>query len=165
MPDNSNTTYNNLTFRYMVDQFKLIADNHHILQSFQNGPLDEVDVSKLGLNNYPFLYIEPLSTDIGDSTTTYAFNVLICDVIREDLADRDDVYSSLLMCMKDVIANYHQNLYSTSWVNGRVELQLPINLEPFTARFDNMLTGWQGTFSIECNNINSLCDVPQIDNT
>ena len=41
-----------------------------------------------------------------------------------------------------------------------VVLELPISAEPFTARFDNLLTGWSATISMEVNNPNNLCIVP-----
>ena len=62
--------------------------------------------------------------------------------------------------MNDVINEFHQNLYSTSWVDDEVVLGLPISCEPFTAKFDNVLTGWSAIISMEVNNTNNLCIVP-----
>ena len=62
--------------------------------------------------------------------------------------------------MQDVINEFHNSLYSTSWVDDEVVLELPINSEPFTARFDNLLTGWSATLSMQVNNKNNLCIVP-----
>jgi len=59
-----------------------------------------------------------------------------------------------------VINEFHQNLYSTSWVDDEVILNLPISCEPFTAKFDNLLTGWSATLSMQVNNKNNLCVVP-----
>jgi len=58
------------------------------------------------------------------------------------------------------IESFHQNLYSTSWVDDEVVLELPISCEPFTARFDNLLTGWSASISMQVNNKNNLCIVP-----
>ena len=49
---------------------------------------------------------------------------------------------------------------STSWVDNDVVLSLPINAEPFTARFDNTLTGWAATLNIQVPNKNNLCISP-----
>ena len=73
---------------------------------------------------------------------------------------RVDTYSQTLQIMQDVINEFHQNLYSTSWVNNDVVLSLPINAEPFTARFDNTLTGWSATINVQVPNQNNLCIVP-----
>ena len=39
-------------------------------------------------------------------------------------------------------------------------LELPISAEPFTARFDNILTGWSAEISVDVNNPNNLCIAP-----
>ena len=63
--------------------------------------------------------------------------------------------------MQDVIYEFHQNLHTDlSWVDSEVVLNLPINAEPFTARFDNLLTGWSATLSMQVNNANNLCLSP-----
>jgi len=67
--------------------------------------------------------------------------------------------------IKDVISNFRQATQSASWADQRTDLVLPVNLDPFTSRFANMLTGWGGTFNIVCQNENDLCSVPQINNS
>ena len=62
--------------------------------------------------------------------------------------------------MQDVINEFQHSLYSTSWVDGQVVLSLPINAEPFTARFDNELTGYSSTINVQVHNKNNLCIVP-----
>ena len=47
-----------------------------------------------------------------------------------------------------------------SYVPNEVVLNMPINAEPFTVRFSNMLTGWNATFTMQVNNANSLCNAP-----
>ena len=47
-----------------------------------------------------------------------------------------------------------------SYIPNEVVLETPIDIEPFTVRFANMLTGWSATLSLEVNNPNSLCDAP-----
>jgi hypothetical protein len=78
---------------------------------------------------------------------------------------RVDTYSQTLSILQDVIAEFKQNLSSKSWVDDEVVLQLPITIEPFTARFNNLLTGWSSTINIDVNNKNNLCIAPIIHNT
>ena len=73
---------------------------------------------------------------------------------------RVDTYSETLQIMQDVINEFHHSLYSTSWVDDQIVLDLPINAEPFTARFDNELTGWTATINVQVHNKNNLCIVP-----
>jgi len=39
-------------------------------------------------------------------------------------------------------------------------LNLPVTADPFTARFNNLLTGWSANLSVQVNNTNNLCIVP-----
>jgi len=165
MAQNSNNTPNNITYRQMVGTFSDIATNHLQIQSFNSGSLDDLDIEKLDADKFPLLYITPQPAIVDAHTLTYSFDVVVADQIQEDMADINDAYSETLLILKDVIANFRQATESESWVDQRTDLDLPINLTPFTSRFSNMLTGWAGTFSIVCQNQNNLCDVPQTDNS
>ena len=91
-------------------------------------------------------------------------------LIKEDLSNRELVWSQMLQIMQDVISEFRQNLAlqtsggdsgkKFSYIPGEVVLNLPINAEPFTVRFANMLTGWSASFTMQVNNPNSLCNAP-----
>ena len=149
-----------ITFRNVVGYLETIVDNHLELQSFHSGFLDEVDINKLGAEDYPILYSEPGSAIIDQGSLTYSFTIYVLDMLQEDMADRDDTFSENLLMLQDVINEFKQNLYSTSWVANEIVLDVPITAEPFTAKFDNVLTGWNATLSIQVNNTNNLCIVP-----
>ena len=74
----------------------------------------------------------------------------------------DDAYKNVkaVQDVLNVITEFHHSLYSTSWVDDQIVLDLPINAEPFTARFDNELTGWTATINVQVHNKNNLCIVP-----
>ena len=149
-----------ITFRNVVGYLDTIAENHLALQSFHSGFLDEVDINKLGAEDYPILYAEPGSATIDQGSLTYSFNIYVLDMLQEDSDDRNDTFSENLQILQDVINEFKQNLYSTSWVANEIVLDIPITAEPFTARFDNVLTGWNATLNIQVNNTNNLCISP-----
>jgi uncharacterized UPF0160 family protein len=149
-----------ITFRNVVGYLDTIAENHLSLQSFHSGFLDEVDINKLGAEDYPILYAEPGTATIDQGSLTYSFNIYVLDMLQEDSDDRNDTFSENLQILQDVINEFKQNLYSTSWVANEIVLDIPITAEPFTARFDNVLTGWNATLNIEVNNTNNLCISP-----
>jgi hypothetical protein len=130
--------------------------------------MDEVDINKLGATDYVILYAEPGTATIDKGVMTYTFTIYVLDMINDEVGDapnkerlgRIDTLSENLQILQDVINEFHKSLYSTSWVDDEVVLELPINSEPFTARFDNLLTGWSATLSMQVNNKNNLCIVP-----
>ena len=157
-----------ITFRNVVGYLETIAEKHYMINSFHSGFLDEVDINKLGATDYVILYAEPGTAVIDKGVLTYNFTIYVLDMINDEVGDapnkerlgRLDTLSENLQIMQDVINEFQHSLYSTSWVDGEVFLNLPINAEPFTARFDNLLTGWSSTISMQVNNKNNLCIVP-----
>ena len=161
------------TYRRIMQNLQDIASNHYQIKSFHSGWLDEVDVKKLAADQYAMLYSEPGTATIDTGVLTYSFTIYVLDMISEAEQDsaiglnvgRSDTLSENLNILQDVINEFKQNLYSTSWVDDDVVLNTPISAEPFTARFDNLLTGWSATISMQVNNSNSLCDSPVIANS
>ena len=158
-----------ITFRNVVGYLETIADKHYMINSFHSGYMDEVDINKLGATDYVILYAEPGTAVIDKGVLTYNFTIYVLDMINDELGDepnnerlgRLDKLSENLQIMQDVINEFHQNLHpDLSWVDSEVVLNLPINAEPFTARFDNLLTGWSATLSMQVNNKNNLCISP-----
>ena len=165
MAQNDNKTYKNITYKQMVDTFESIATNNKVIQSFNSGSLNDVDIEKLDADKFPLMYITPNPVTVAAQTITYSFDVIIAELIQEDYTGLNDAYTETLLLMKDVISNFRQATQSSSWADQRTELELPLTLEPFTSRFANMLTGWGGTFNVVCQNENDLCSVPQINNS
>ena len=157
-----------ISFRNVLGYLETIAEKHYEINSFHSGFMDEVDINKLGATDYVILYAEPGTATIDKGVMTYSFTIYVLDMINEEVCDahnkerlgRVDTLSENLNILQDVISEFHRSLYSTSWVDGEVVLELPISAEPFTARFDNLLTGWSATISMEVNNPNNLCIVP-----
>ena len=162
-----------ISFRNVLGYLETIAEKHYEINSFHSGFMDEVDINKLGATDYVILYAEPGTATIDKGVMTYSFTIYVLDMINEEVGDapnkerlgRVDTLSENLNILQDVISEFHRSLYSTSWVDGEVVLDLPISAEPFTARFDNLLTGWSATISMEVNNPNNLCIVPVTPNS
>ena len=168
-----------ITFRNVIGYLETIATKHWGISTFHSGFMDEVDIRKLGATDYVILYAEPGTATIDTGVLTYTFTIYVLDMINDVVGDdpvlpttssanqqrlgRIDTLSENLQILIDVIAEFKQNLSQqsqTSWVDSEVLLDLPINAEPFTARFDNTLTGWSATLSMQVNNKNNLCIAP-----
>ena len=164
-----------ITFKEIVNTFDIVGKKHKMINSFHSGFLDEVDINKLGAEDYVILYIEPSTVNINTGVLTYSFTIYVMDIASEDIGasaedntftaktqrtGRNDTWSETLSILQDVINEFKQNLYSTSWVKDQIVLQMPINAEPYTARFNNLLTGWSAQLTLEVNNHNNLCISP-----
>ena len=162
-----------ISFRNVVGYLETIADKHYEINSFHSGMMDEVDINKLGATDYVILYAEPGNVVINQGVLTYNFTIFVMDMINDEVGDdpnkqrvgRVDGYSETLNILQDVVAEFKHSLTTQSWVDNEVVLQLPITAEPFTARFNNLLTGWSATISVDVNNKNNLCIAPIIANS
>tara|TARA_R100001594_G_scaffold581_3_gene2240 strand:+ start:7973 stop:8464 length:492 start_codon:yes stop_codon:yes gene_type:complete len=162
-----------ISFRNVVGYLETIADKHYEIESFHSGMMDEVDINKLGATDYVILYAEPGNVVINQGVLTYNFTIFVMDMINDEVGDdpnkqrvgRVDGYSETLNILQDVVAEFKHSLTTQSWVDNEVVLQLPITAEPFTARFNNLLTGWSATISVDVNNKNNLCIAPIIANS
>jgi|TARA_R110002012_G_scaffold37417_3_gene104830 hypothetical protein len=159
-----------VTFKNLIDDFSDIATNHYLINSFHSGFLDEVDINKMNQSDFPILYCEPGTATIDMGVLTYSFTIFVLDMLKEDLTNRNIVWTSTLQTTQDIIAEFRQNLAlqtsggdsgkKFSYVPGEVVLELPISTQPFTARFANILSGWSSTMSVQVNNANNLCNAP-----
>ena len=162
-----------ISFRNVVGYLETIATQHYEIRSFHSGMMDEVDINKLGASDYTILYAEPGNVVINQGVLTYNFTIFVMDMINDEVGDdpnkqrigRVDGYSETLNILQDVVAEFKHSLTTQSWVDGEVVLELPITAEPFTARFNNLLTGWSATISVDVNNKNNLCIAPIIANS
>ena len=154
-----------ITVRNVIDMLQLVADENYMIEGFTFGTLDEVDINKLGADRYPLLYAEIQPVTIDRGALTYSFTLYLMQIIQEDFADRNDSYSETLQMLQDVLdeflhtVNTESNIYKEGY--REVVMSTPITAEPFTARFDNLLTGWNATISLQVNNTNNLCNVPK----
>ena len=159
-----------VTLKNIIDDFGNIATNHYLINSFHSGFLDEVDINKLDQADFPILYCEPGTATIDMGVLTYSFTIFVLDMLKEDLTNRNAVWTNTLQTTQDVVAEFRQNLAlqtsggdsgkKFSYVPDEAVLELPLSTEPFTARFANILTGWSTSMSIQVNNANNLCNAP-----
>ena len=153
-----NTTYNNI-----IDSLSCVSLTHMKVNEVSTGDIDNIDTS--GNVKYPLVHIVPTSVDAGVNQLTYNFNILAMDLVHTDESNEQDVLSDTLEILTDIIAQYKQGanlqIYpDNKGVYAQVD-DVEYSLEPFTERFDNVVSGWNCSFSITmphnyfaCNNFN-----------
>lgn len=169
----------------IIEYFQDTASRLQGVRGFMTGQLEEVDIRKLSAETYPLVYIEPITATIDTGSMVYSFSVYVMEqTLDEDIVDREteleqitdnyeqirqarnNSYNNTLMILKELINTFKQNLsqgyYGSGrlpifWLGDDVVLQVPITCEPFTMKFNNIMTGWTADINIEVNNTNDLC--------
>lgn len=145
------------TINQIIDDLGAIALSHHFIRTFKEGELSEVDIQKLAGNKYPICHADISGATIERGTMTYSLDVIVMDMILPGQTDAQEQYSDTLRTLNDIVSQYAQVLSAESDVDRDVTIELPMDCEPFTARFDNMLTGWVGTMRLVTSNELDLC--------
>ena len=142
--------------------FENIVAEHDQLKSFHTSGLDHLDVDKLDVDKYPLLYAQCTNADLGSGYTTFTYEVLVGDLVMEKQQPvLTEVYSETFLILQDVAAEFWFAVYDgNSTVPGTWGFDLPLVCQPFTARFNNLLTGWSASFDIKLPNAINLCDAP-----
>ncbi len=168
---------NNKTYNNVINTLKNIGDTHDQLTTVSTGDIYDIDLSKNTL--FPLMHINPINVDAGRSSLTYNFQIFIMDLVSQDanwtqtnfqsaafLNNEQEVLSTNLQICVDIVAMLTNSVaQSEQNVN---DINYPVyfdeatasSFEPFTERFDNLLTGWVFTVSIEVLNDFQSCNIP-----
>ena len=141
--------------------FQDIATNHLLIKAFYTYQLDDLDIDKITIDKYPLLFAQCTRISASESDETFTYEILVGDLVIEEQQYLDimQVYSETHLILKDVLATF--NLAASTageYVPPKWVLDFPVTLTPFTARFNNMLTGWSATVDIRVPNPLNLCD-------
>ena len=149
------TDYNNV-----VDTLKCVSISHGMVHSVSSGDTDTIDTS--GNVAYPLVHIVPTSVIAGVQQITFKFNLLAMDLVKSDNSNEQQVLSDTLQILVDIIAQYKQgvmmNVTLQNYGDRAGDKYNPglfgqpddtdYTLEPFTERFDSIVSGWNCSFNI-----------------
>ena len=166
-----NKTYNNV-----INTLKNIGAAHEQIATVTTGDIYDINLEKM--EEFVLMHINPVNVTTGDFGLTYNFQIFICDLVSEDanwtatniqsannLSNEQEVLSETLQISVDIISLLRHSLQQSA--AGVNDINDPLyfadgqqTLEPFTERFDNLLTGWVFSISILVANDFDACAVP-----
>lgn len=141
--------------------FRRIVDAHDLLRVFHTNSTQELDIEQIAVDEYPFLYANCSGAQINGGYVQYRYEVIVGDLVIEEQTDTlVDVYSETLLLMQDVVAQF--SLSMSAAADDRVDkgwvFEMPVDCQPFTSKFSNLLTGWTAQFTIQVPAPLNLCD-------
>lgn len=141
------------TYNQLVAFFNSIANAHYFVKSFGNGWDTEADLLKN--NTYPYLHITPLSNSVEENTTTYRIGLIVCDLVKEDESNLNEVLSDTNLTIKDVVKILRND-------NNMFGITDQPNMTPFRDKYADLVAGWQIELNVEVNFNNNYCDIPAV---
>ena len=169
-----NKTYNNA-----INTLKQLGAEHEQIATTTTGDIYDIDLEKNTL--FPLFHINPVNVSTGQSELTYNFQLFVMDAVSERenwteanlqsadrLSNEQEVLSSCLQICVDIIGIMRHSKWQGA---GELDIDDPVyftegefTIEPFTERFDNLLTGWVFSIGIVVQNDFQACTIPVADN-
>ncbi|QDP64157.1 MAG: hypothetical protein Unbinned2250contig1000_16 [Prokaryotic dsDNA virus sp.] len=148
------------TLYKLLNAFVVYGDENFQINSTVIGPTEEMDVEKMDASLFPILFINPSTASIDKGEADISIELIIATLQPNDLKSRTYVLSNMFYVMKDIIALGHNHAYDDTKFIPRCTMELPVSLDPFTARFENMLVGWSTQLTFGVDNTNDVCLIP-----
>ena len=140
-----------ITLNQIVDQFNNIAVAHKDINSFNFGDIWEIGAS--GDTKYPQLYAIATPASFTERTIQYSFNIITMDRVNTGERGETDTLSDMALVMADFLAlldhpDYEWDLIKTG------------SATPFTESFEDSVTGWNASITLEVPFLYDRCAVP-----
>jgi len=173
----ANKTYNNV-----IDTLKQLGIEHKQITTTTTGDIYDIDLSVNTL--FPLFHINPVSVATSPSELIYNFQLFVMDAVsqKEDwteanlqsatnLSNEQEVLSQCLQICVDIISIMRHSKWQSASTTNPLDIDDPVyftdgefSLEPFTERFDNLLTGWVFSIGIVVQNDFQSCTIPMANN-
>jgi hypothetical protein len=149
-----------INVKELLETLDTVANANYFIRSFKSGEMSEVDLNKLGATDYPLCFADIGEASIERGALIYSLDLLVADIEKSGETQHPQATSDTLETLHDLINQFHQILSSASDVSGNYIIEMPINCQAFTGRFDNILTGWVASVRLSVPNTNDLCIAP-----
>jgi hypothetical protein len=140
-----NSTYNNV-----IDALKCVAITHGMVNNVSSGDADQIDIA--ANNVYPLVHIVPQQVTANVKAITFNFNIVVMDLVKQDDSNEQQVLSDTLQIILDIISQYKHGLMLDVKQNDSIYSQpddKDFSVEPFTERYDNVVSGWNCSFNLQ----------------
>ena len=129
------------TYKDIIDMIQAFAANHPQINTFYSGKTWDFEANE---NMYPTLVCLPTASTIKKNELVITFNIISADILQEDKANLDFIYSNMLLIQTDIFSylnNNDEDLNYSIYDDG-------FSIEPFQEDFTDVLAGWISTVDI-----------------
>lgn len=146
------------TYKQVVGLIEEICLSHLAVKQFTVGLLSDADIESdvHPFQRFPMVHLIPATSSLDRfGRMVLGFDMIVGDISKDNVEDLQiDTHNSTLMIMQDLLSK----IIMTDWSEVDINLETPINIEPFQERLNNNLTGWTATLNVEVKSPFNLCD-------
>tara|TARA_R110000765_G_scaffold218664_1_gene323064 strand:+ start:196 stop:744 length:549 start_codon:yes stop_codon:yes gene_type:complete len=171
----------NKTYLNVIETLKNLGRQHYFINTTSVGDIFDINLEKSEI--FPLMHINPTSVTTGSNQLNYNFQIFVCDLVSEkedwndglssvgskNLTNEIDVFNDTLQTCVDIISIFRNSQWQAQSDPATYagDINAPVyftdgdyNIEPFTERFDNLLTGWVFSMTVVVQNNFDSCDTP-----
>jgi len=171
------------TYLNLINKLRYIGKQHKFIHTTTVGDIFDIDLSKETI--FPLMHINPVNVTTGYSQLSYNFQIFVCDLVSEkkeweeeliesspffnsvtstNLSNEIDVYNDTLQTCVDLVSIFRNSKWQSADSFDINEQDFvtegEYTFEPFTERFDNLLTGWVFQLNVTVHNKFDSCEIP-----
>jgi hypothetical protein len=149
------------SFYHVIDSLRNELLTYPFVKTVIEGEPNEVDIVKQSI--YPIANIQVLSVRPKEGVIEFDISLINADIVNDSRVltadifkgnnDRQDVLNNQLI----VVGRLEASLRHGVLRDLEFELLSDVSTNPFTDRFENILSGWETTFTIAIPNEMSVC--------
>lgn len=143
------------SYNQLINYISGFSQSHQQVMEFNNGFRGKINTAVTSNNNFPLLFVEPLSHTYNNWVQTYTIRVYCMDVLQKDLSNETEVISDTLQILNDLCK------YIIDDATDEFDLvnQTPICI-PYTNSYVDYLGGWFIDLTITVRIVVGDCDIP-----
>jgi len=145
---------NQKSYNQVLDYLNTFANNHQQIKTFGTGFRSEINTVMTEDNEYPFLFVEPLSHIINNQIQTYTLRIYCMDIKQKDGSNQTDVLSDTLQILNDLYKYIVNDLSDNFNITN-----LPQSI-PNTNYGVEFCAGWYTDYQIQVIINPNDCDIP-----
>jgi hypothetical protein len=149
---------NQKSYNQLIDFINEFADNHLQIKSFGEGFRPTLNTYVTENENFPILFVEPLSHTMNNWVQQFRIRVYCLDALNKDISNRRDVISDCLQILNDLY-KYIINNGSTLGQNEFNVVGTPTSF-PSSNITPEFFSGWFAEYVIEVTLNDRDCDIP-----
>ena len=147
------------SFLDIVNTFKKVCEQHEQVRTFTTGDIFEADLETQDV--FTKVHLIETGASIDKTTFTFTFDLLVMDLVNADGSDVEFTLNRTFLILSDIFREFRTgSALANSAVTQSITMPETLSCEPFTDRFENLLSGWKGTFNITVQGNNSACKTP-----
>ena len=147
------------SFLDIVNTFKKVCEQHDQVRTFTTGDIFEADLETQDV--FTKVHLIETGASIDKTTFTFTFDLLVMDLVNADGSDVEFTLNRTFLILSDIFREFRTgSAFANSAVTQSITMPETLSCEPFTDRFENLLSGWKGTFNITVQGNNSACQTP-----